>query len=101
MVGRHLLYNGLSRKHELFIGYGANYGLETKETTVGSLGRYRRTNKTWTVKGSSAEHEGGVGMTESCPYGWEDCYQDDYESMCDDCKVDRAEHIADMRNDRD
>jgi hypothetical protein len=42
MVGRHLLYNGLSRKHELFIGYGANYGLETKNTTVE---RYRRIDR--------------------------------------------------------
>ena len=42
-----------------------------------------------------------IRLTEECPYGWEDCYQDDYESMCDDCKVDRAESIWDMRQDMD
>lgn len=34
-----------------------------------------------------------------CPYGVENCDEDDFESMCDDCKQDRAECIADARAD--
>ena len=34
-----------------------------------------------------------------CPYEVETCNQDDFETMCDDCKTDRAEMISDGRHD--
>ena len=36
-------------------------------------------------------------MTETeCPYGYEDCNQDDYEEQCDECRKDRAEFLNDL-----
>ena len=29
--------------------------------------------------------------TTTCPHGYENCDEDDFESMCDECKSDRAE----------
>lgn len=36
-----------------------------------------------------------ISMTE-CPYDNNECSQDDYESMCDDCRTDRAERLNDL-----
>lgn len=35
----------------------------------------------------------------SCPYGYENCNEDDFESMCDGCKTDRSEAHNDLRMD--
>jgi len=34
-----------------------------------------------------------------CPYGYESCDQDDFESMCDGCRQDRGEAHSDAYND--
>jgi len=35
----------------------------------------------------------------TCPYGYETCDEDDFESMCDGCRQDRAEAWNDARMD--
>jgi len=35
----------------------------------------------------------------TCPYGYETCDEDDFESMCDGCRQDRAESLNDARMD--
>ena len=34
-----------------------------------------------------------------CPFGFDNCNEDDFESMCDGCREDRAESIAEARAD--
>jgi len=34
-----------------------------------------------------------------CPFGNEYCDKDDYETMCDDCKIDRAESLYEAMKD--
>jgi len=34
-----------------------------------------------------------------CPYGYENCSEDDFESMCDECRSDRGEAYAELRAD--
>ncbi len=34
-----------------------------------------------------------------CPYGYENCDEDDFESMCDGCKEDRGQAHEDARMD--
>jgi len=34
-----------------------------------------------------------------CPHGFNNCDEDDFESMCDGCKTDRAEAHAEARED--
>ena len=36
-----------------------------------------------------------ISMTE-CPYDNTECIQDDYESICNDCKTDRVEFLNDL-----
>lgn len=38
-------------------------------------------------------------MIEGCPYGYENCDQDDFESLCDGCKADRGQEWDDLRMD--
>lgn len=38
---------------------------------------------------------------DECPYGEEGCDQDDFESMCNDCKNDRGETMNEQRMDLD
>lgn len=35
----------------------------------------------------------------TCPHGYENCDEDDFETMCDECKADRGEAIEDARMD--
>ena len=35
----------------------------------------------------------------NCPYGYENCDEDDFESMCDGCKEDRGQAHEDARMD--
>jgi len=35
----------------------------------------------------------------TCPYGYETCNEDDYETLCDPCKVDREESWNDAKAD--
>jgi len=35
----------------------------------------------------------------TCPYGYKTCDEDDFESMCDGCRQDRAEAWNDARMD--
>ncbi len=41
------------------------------------------------VKHSQKEEDEDENIT--CPYGYENCDEDDFESMCDGCKEDRGE----------
>lgn len=34
-----------------------------------------------------------------CPYGYENCSEDDFETMCDECRNDRGESFAELRAD--
>ena len=36
---------------------------------------------------------------ETCPYGYENCDEDDFETMCDECKSDRGQAYEDLRAD--
>ena len=40
-------------------------------------------------------------MSDNCEFGFEDCEEGDYDTMCDDHKKIYGENKADMRNDID
>jgi len=34
-----------------------------------------------------------------CPYGYENCDENDFESMCDECRSDRGQAYGELRAD--
>ncbi len=34
-----------------------------------------------------------------CPFGYENCDENDFETMCDECRNDRGESFAELRAD--
>ncbi len=35
----------------------------------------------------------------NCPYGYENCDENDFESMCDECKNERGQAFGELRAD--
>lgn len=64
-----------------------------------TLGFFRKKiyNKKDIHKDSKVINEEDENIT--CPYGEENCDEDDFESMCDGCKEDRGESYNEARMD--